>query len=357
MRISDLAPAAAGVVVIPAGEARAARTDARERHPANKSWTQNFIRSATIGCGESPAYHHARMFAAARLASAASARATIVAARTDAASTSYLTPPRRARAVAATAMTGPRDHGLIMEREPLTLAPDEPLWVFGYGSIGTREDADSTPNATPNRVATVPRSRPSRAPLTLSPVSSLLLFSAVWKVGFEYEERVICCARGWRRRFHQGSTDHRGTPDFPGRTVTLERCHPTDEPPCWGAAYRVSSAAAPAVLDLLEIREKQYDLRLRLDLHADDAPDAPVVVRGAVTYVATEDPANLNWLGEPEGGLEACAAQIAAAEGPSGRNDEYLFKLAEAMRWLGVEDAHLYELEARVRAIGEEARA
>ena len=105
----------------------------------------------------------------------------------------------------------------------------------------------------------------------------------------------------------------------------------------------------------LEIREKQYDLRLRLDLHADDAPDAPVVVRGAVTYVATEDPANLNWLGEPEGGLEACAAQIAAAEGPSGRNDEYL--RSRRLRWLGVEDAHLYELEARVRAIGGEARA
>ena len=161
----------------------------------------------------------------------------------------------------------------------------------------------------------------------------------MWKVGFEYEERVICCARGWRRRFHQGSTDHRGTPDFPGRTVTLERCHPTDEPPCWGAAYRVSPAAAPAVLDLLEIREKQYDLRLRLDLHADDAPDAPVVVRGAVTYVATEDPANLNWLGALRKAFNSWE------------------QLAEAMRWLGVEDAHLYELEARVRAIGGEARA
>ena len=101
------------------------------------------------------------MFAAARLASAASARATIVAARTDAASTSYLTPPRRAPAVAA--MTGPRDHGLIMDREPLRLAPDEPLWVFGYGSIGTRDDVDPTANPTPNQAATVPRSRPSRA--------------------------------------------------------------------------------------------------------------------------------------------------------------------------------------------------
>lgn len=48
---------------------------------------------------------------------------------------------------------------------------------------------------------------------------------------------------------------------------------------------------------------------------------------------------------------EEVAAQIAAAVGPSGPNREYLFNLAEAMRGIGVEDAHLYELEAMVRAI------
>ena len=190
MRISDLAPAAAGVVVIPAGEARAARTDARERHPANKSWTQNFIRSATIGCGESPAYHHARMLTAACLASAASARATIVAARTDAASTSYLTPPRRARAVAATAMTGPRDHGLIMEREPLTLAPGRtPLGLrvrkhrYARGRR-LHPERHTQPGGHRSSIASLPRAADAL------PVSSLLLFSAVWKVGFEYEERA-----------------------------------------------------------------------------------------------------------------------------------------------------------------------
>ena len=160
-----------------------------------------------------------------------------------------------------------------------------------------------------------------------------------------------------RRRFYQGSTDHRGTEAFPGRTVTLERCEETEV--CWGAAYRVAPENVERVVELLEIREKQYDLRVQLDLYyyVDDDDDdggkyvhgnngddgdeearvvnagkvrrrgEPNVVRGALTYIATSDPANLNWLGPAS--VEDVAAQIAAAEGPSGPNREYLFNLAE----------------------------
>ena len=48
-------------------------------------------------------------------------------------------------------------------------------------------------------------------------------------------------------------------------------------------------------------------------------------------YIATPDRTkNINWLGEAP--VEALAAQIAAAHGPSGPNDEYVFRLAAAMR-------------------------
>lgn len=54
-------------------------------------------------------------------------------------------------------------------------------------------------------------------------------------------------------------------------------------------------------------------------------------VPGALVYVASSDHTkNENWLGE----APPCqlAAQIAGAHGPSGPNDVYLFRIADAMR-------------------------
>lgn len=51
--------------------------------------------------------------------------------------------------------------------------------------------------------------------------------------------------------------------------------------------------------------------------------------------------------------VEDIAWQIANAEGPSGKNTEYLFELAKAMKELVPEefDTHLFELEHEVRRI------
>jgi cation transport regulator ChaC len=61
--------------------------------------------------------------------------------------------------------------------------------------------------------------------------------SLVWKAGFEYDKRIIGYIKGYRRVFHQASTDHRGTKEYPGRTVTLE---PKEGAITWGAVYRIS---------------------------------------------------------------------------------------------------------------------
>eukprot|EP00879_Flechtneria_rotunda_P006895 GHRR01007241.1.p1 GENE.GHRR01007241.1~~GHRR01007241.1.p1 ORF type:complete len:225 (+),score=58.57 GHRR01007241.1:959-1633(+) len=168
--------------------------------------------------------------------------------------------------------------------------------------------------------------------------------SLVYKPGFAHKQKVTGYIKGYKRVFWQGSTDHRGTPEAPGRTVTLQE---NNQALTWGVAYELAGSEAEQqdTIKYLEWREKQYDIRTHCDIFTPDSPDVPVV-KGALLYIASNSPKNINWLGPAP--LQAIAEQIARAVGPSGHNHEYLFKLAAAMRQFQVEDPELFELEALV---------
>ncbi|EEC77366.1 hypothetical protein OsI_16082 [Oryza sativa Indica Group] len=169
--------------------------------------------------------------------------------------------------------------------------------------------------------------------------------SLVWNPGFAHDARLVGFVRDYRRVFYQGSTDHRGTPEFPGRTVTLEH---QPGATCWGVAYKISTEQdKQTALEHLEVREKQYDEKIYLDLYTDSSPKTPAVKNVMVYLATTNKQSNQNYLGPAP--LEEMAKQIYLAEGPSGPNKEYLFKLEDALNKIGVVDPHVQDLANAVR--------
>ncbi|QOR39898.1 gamma-glutamylcyclotransferase [Billgrantia diversa] len=179
-----------------------------------------------------------------------------------------------------------------LNRERIFFDPDETIWLFGYGSL-------------------------------------------IWKAEFPFHEHRPAHIEGWARRFWQGSHDHRGTPEAPGRVATLVE---SPYSVCQGMAYRIDADT----LGPLDVREKNGYLRERVILHFQDGSHAEGLI-----YLATED--NAAFLGDAP--LEEMARQIATAHGPSGANRDYLLNLAAALENLGAQDEHVSTLMTRVSSI------
>ncbi|KAK7301346.1 hypothetical protein RJT34_12209 [Clitoria ternatea] len=171
--------------------------------------------------------------------------------------------------------------------------------------------------------------------------------SLIWRAGFHFDERVVGFIKGYRRVFYQGSTDHRGIPEFPGRTVTLE---PAEGEICWGAAYKISKKEDEEIaLAYLEVREKQYDKKEYVDFYTEVTATTPAI-SGVMLYIASPDKkTNINYLGPAS--VEDIARQIVQAEGPAGPNRDYLFQLEKALFQIGCSDNHVIDLANEVRRI------
>jgi cation transport protein ChaC len=186
--------------------------------------------------------------------------------------------------------------------------------------------------------------------------------SLIWRPGFPYTRKFNAYVKGFKRRFWQRSCDHRGTPDSPGRVVTIV---PTSEyatlqstrntfdiededDKVWGTVYCITHEDAQHCLECLDVREKGGYHR----------EEVPVYVEGdifacmATLYVGSVSTAiNTEFIG-PEN-IEDTAKIIACASGLSGPNRDYLYNLADSLRNMSLHDAYLFELERLVRELSQ----
>lgn len=174
----------------------------------------------------------------------------------------------------------------------------ETLWIFGYGSL-------------------------------------------IWNPGFDPAERVLARAAGWHRSFCMRSLHHRGTPERPGLVLALDAAPAAA---CAGLAFAVRRGQEDPVLEALRERElvSAAYLEQRLDIRLADGRQVQ-----ALTYVI--DPDHGQYCGGLD--LEEQARIIAQAVGGRGPNAEYLFNTAAHLHELGIADADLDWLAARVRAL------
>jgi len=159
--------------------------------------------------------------------------------------------------------------------------------------------------------------------------------SLIFRADFRFVERKIARLPGFSRRFWQSSPDHRGTPEAPGRVVTLIE---NASASVLGVAYRIAREDSDAVLAALDERERAGYERICVEVEFVAAPFGSVT---AVVYQARAK--NPGYVADND---EASIARIArSASGPSGDNASYVRRLAQALREIGEEDPHVFEIE------------
>lgn len=163
--------------------------------------------------------------------------------------------------------------------------------------------------------------------------------SLIWRPAFPYLERRRAYLPGFMRRFWQGSPDHRGTPEAPGRVATLL---PAPGQVCGGCAYRIDPRLSDPILAELDHREIAGFARLTRDVFDTEETIRPFAE--ALVYVA--DANNPHFVGPLD---EARIAEwVARSTGPSGPNTDYVLNLHAALRELGIVDEHVEKIASHL---------
>lgn len=176
------------------------------------------------------------------------------------------------------------------------MGTENPLWVFGYGSL-------------------------------------------MWQPGFPYAAATRGQLVGWHRSFCVYSVQYRGTIARPGLVLGLQR-----RGTCEGVVFEVAPKDSASVIAYLRKREQAWGVyqerRLRVCLS-----DSGKSVE-ALTFVA--EVLHPNFAGEMK--PADVARIIRSARGPAGTNLEYFARMYASLKGLGIRDWHMAALARTIGA-------
>ncbi len=165
--------------------------------------------------------------------------------------------------------------------------------------------------------------------------------SLLWNPGFPVAETAIGELPGYARSFCMRSIHHRGTEADPGLVLALDQ---QPDASCTGMALRTAPGTEDTTLAYLREREliSSAYVEKTLDVNLTDG-------RTVSSLVYVVDETHVQYCGGLP--LEDQAQIIAKAVGGRGPNTEYLYNTADHLRSVGLDDADLEWLTARVKAL------
>lgn len=162
--------------------------------------------------------------------------------------------------------------------------------------------------------------------------------SLIWNPDFDFDERRVALARGWRRSFCLG-WDHRfrGSRETPGLMLALDRGGQ-----CRGVVHRLPAADLEANMHRL--------IRREMSMVPSAFPPRWIGVETAGGPLKALTFAIDRRSGRYIGGLdaEAIADVLSTACGFRGSMAEYLFSTVSHLEELGIHDRHLWRLQELV---------
>lgn len=178
-------------------------------------------------------------------------------------------------------------------------------------------------------------SRRSRA----LPVWLFAYGSLIWNPTIHADDQQLATLRGWHRSFCIRLYAGRATREAPGWMLGLEAGGE-----CSGLAFRLAEDHLCDELRLVWIREMVHGLYRPLWGHARLANGEEVTV---LAFAAQTE--HRQYEAAPP--IAAIASKMAKARGPLGSNQEYLFRLEEALAARDILDPYIARLADTVRAV------